>query len=128
VRVEDLAGFDFLDFGASTGSSIEFARERLGGRRGLGVDLDPNKVETMRRCGYDCIQADVTGLDLPAKAVKFVLMSHFLEHLPDLECARKAIRLRLTYRLHRDSRSLFRRGRIPARLGPEILLVGLDRP
>ncbi|MCK6471061.1 MAG: glycosyltransferase [Planctomycetes bacterium] len=92
MRAPDLTDFDFLDFGASTGSSIEFACKHLGGRRGLGVDLDPNKVETMRRCGYDCIQADATKLELPPNAVKFVLMSHFLEHLPDLDSVRKSIR------------------------------------
>jgi hypothetical protein len=56
----------------------------LGGVRGIGVDIKPEKVELMSEAGYDCIQGDVTKLDLPSNSVRFVVMSHFLEHLPDL--------------------------------------------
>ncbi len=83
--------YDFLDFGASKGGCIDFARDRLGGKRGLGIDNDPAKVERMRRLGYDCMEADITNLDLPPKSARFVTMSHFLEHLPDLDAVRKAV-------------------------------------
>ncbi len=88
---ENLREFDYLDFGASKGGSLRFGQRKLGGNRGLGVDLDPNKVETTRAAGFDCIVGDVTQLDLPAKSVKFVTMLHFLEHLPSLALAEAAI-------------------------------------
>ena len=86
-----LDGHDFLDFGASKGGCIDFALRRLGGRKGLGVDNDPKKVAQMRSLGYDCIEGDVTNLNLRARSVRFVTMSHVLEHLPDLEAVRRAV-------------------------------------
>jgi len=84
--------FDFVDFGASKGGSIEVGIRRLGGRRGLGIDLKDAKIAVMKEKGYDCIQGDVTNLDLPDKCVRFVIMSHLLEHLPDLDAVRKTIK------------------------------------
>ena len=86
-----LDGHDFLDFGASKGGCIDFALRRLGGRKGLGVDLDPKKVAQMRSLGYDCVEADVTDLRLRAGSVRFVTMSHMLEHLPDLDAVQRTI-------------------------------------
>lgn len=91
IAAAALAGFDFLDFGASKGGVIEFAQRRLGGRRGLGIDLDPRKVEQMRARGLDCIEGDVTALDLPAGCVRFVTMSHVLEHLRDAAAVGRAL-------------------------------------
>lgn len=87
----DISQYDFLDFGASHGGSIEFARRRLGGRRGLGVDKNPRKVESMRKRGYECIEGDITALEFPPQSVRFVVMSHFLEHLPDLQTVQQSI-------------------------------------
>lgn len=88
----DLAEYDFLDFGASSrGGCMEFACRRLGGTRGLGVDINPKAVIACREAGYECVQGDVTDLDLPALSVRFVTMSHVLEHLPDLPAVGKAI-------------------------------------
>ena len=87
----DVSGYDFLDFGASTGGCIEFARARLGGTNGLGVDIDPQKVARMRSLGYECAEGDVTRIDLPEDSVRFVTMSHILEHLPDLEAVQRAL-------------------------------------
>ena len=86
-----LDGHDFLDFGASKGGCIDFALRRLGGRKGLGVDIDPRKVARMKSLGYDCVEADVTDLRLRARAVRFVTMSHMLEHLPDLDAVQRTI-------------------------------------
>jgi len=91
VAASDLATVDFLDFGASKGSTIEFAKDRFGARSGLGVDIDEAKVRTLQEQGQPCIHADVTNLQLPPKSVRFVLMNHFLEHLPGLAAAKKAI-------------------------------------
>ena len=86
-----LVHHDFLDFGASKGGCIDFAKARLGGKRGLGVDTDATKVERMRQLGYECIQADATSAVWPRNSVRFVTMSHFLEHLPDLNAVHRAI-------------------------------------
>lgn len=83
---------DFLDFGASEGGSIEFARKHLGGRRGLGIDIRAQKVEVAREHGYQCVQADVTRVPFPDRSVRFVTMSHLLEHLPSLAAVEATLR------------------------------------
>lgn len=89
--MSDLSAFDFVDFGSSNGGCIEFAKARLGGGRELGIDINPEKVEATRRLGYECMCGDITALGTASKAVRFVTMSHILEHLPDLESVQKAI-------------------------------------
>ena len=86
-----MPAIDFLDFGASKGGSIEFAKRILGGQRGVGVDLDRAKVEAMRRLGLECLEGDITRLALEPKSVRFVVMSHVLEHLTSLDDVRKTI-------------------------------------
>ena len=54
--------------------------------------MDLKKVAAMRESGYECIQGDVARLDLPSNSVRFVVMSHFLEHLPGLETVAQALR------------------------------------
>ena len=87
----DLANIDFLDFGASKGGSIDFAIRSLGGKSGLGVDNDSAKVARMRSLGYACLEADITRLDMPADSVRFVVMSHILEHLPGMDTVRRTL-------------------------------------
>ena len=79
----DYSLFDFLDLGASQGGSIEFAKQKLDGKRGLGIDIDPGKVAFMRNHGYDCIEGDVTTISINHK-FRFVVMNHVLEHLPSI--------------------------------------------
>ena len=87
----DLEDYDFLDFGASAGGCMDFAKKKLGGRKGLGIDRDPGKVERMRSQGYCCTVGDITALDFPENSVRFVTMSHVLEHLRDLGEVRRAL-------------------------------------
>lgn len=87
----DISKFDFVDFGASTGGSIDFGRRILGGKRPLGIDIDPEKVARMQAEGFESLEADVTALDLQENSVRFVVMSHFLEHLPSLDEVRLAL-------------------------------------
>lgn len=85
-----ITGYDFLDFGCSQGRSIAFARERLGGTRGLGIDIDPRKVLQARNLGFDVLEADASTLDSDRfDGIRFVIMSHFLEHLPTFDLARR---------------------------------------
>ena len=92
MSAEDLRDFDFLDFGTGNGGCIDFARYCLGGRRGLGVEKKREAAERLRDSGYECIHGDVTSLEVPRDEVRFVTMSHFLEHLPDMSAVRSAVR------------------------------------
>jgi hypothetical protein len=84
----DLAPYDFVDFGCSSGGSIAFAMDRLGGRRGLGLDISPAKVNAARAAGFNVEVADVSTLDPDLiGTVRFVVMAHFLEHLPGRKAA-----------------------------------------
>lgn len=87
-----LNNFDFVDFGCSSAGSMRFAQNKLGGTRGLGLDIDPKKVEASINAGFEALVADVRQLD-PQQlgTVRFVVMSHFLEHLPWIEEARACI-------------------------------------
>jgi len=87
----DTAGLDFLDFGGSAGGSHSFARRRLGGRRGVALDLEPRKVDRMREHGIEAWVCDITDTGLPADCARFVTMMHVLEHLPSLDHVRLAV-------------------------------------
>src|SRR4051794_2951081 len=76
--------YGFLDFGASSGGSIDFCEKRFQRGRGLGVDIDPAKVEAAAARGLDVVEADATSLELD-DAVSFVSMMDFCEHLPGLD-------------------------------------------
>ena len=88
--------FDFLDFGCSKGASLRFGMKTLKGRRGLGIDIDASKVEKTRQAGFQACQADIRGLDAHPDCVDFVVMSHFLEHLPSLSDGNACIRTACT--------------------------------
>jgi SAM-dependent methyltransferase len=84
-------GFDFLDFGCSRGGSIRWAMKSFGGKRGLGIDINPNKVAEARGAGFDAINFDI--LQIPQKPlVDFVVMNHFLEHVPDFKMVQEIIK------------------------------------
>jgi SAM-dependent methyltransferase len=82
---------DFLDLGASTGDSMDVARHTLGGGDGVGIDNDPAKVAAATHAGYQCLLEDATKLSLPGDAVRFAVMRHFLEHLPNEDMVRDII-------------------------------------
>jgi SAM-dependent methyltransferase len=76
----NLSGFDFLDFGSGVGGSLEYCERRFGGI-GLGIDTAKNKVKIAQGQGKNVCLGDI--LALPGeKAVSFVSMMDFLEHLP----------------------------------------------
>lgn len=84
-------GIDYIDFGCSKGGSLEFAQKRFGGRKGLGIDVDSAKVERTRHAGFAAVTYDIN--DIPdKKMVKFVVMSHFLEHIPNHRDVKNYIR------------------------------------
>jgi len=74
--------FDFLDFGCSRGGSIAMAKALFSANRGLGIDVNPDKVKQALEAGHDAIVYNI--LALPNEPlVRFCIMSHFLEHVPD---------------------------------------------
>lgn len=85
------SGYDFLDFGCGSGGSMRFCELAFGGK-GLGLDINPHKVEQSRRAGFDALVQDVCELDpLTMGRVRYVVMSHFLEHMPTMGLARRCI-------------------------------------
>jgi hypothetical protein len=74
--MQELDGYTFLDLGG----------------RGVGVDIDPAKIEKLRGNGFDCMSADATDIDADDNSVKYVTMMHFLEHLPDRTTGEAVIR------------------------------------
>lgn len=88
--VASLAGYDFYDFGCSTGGNITHTNSILPQLRGLGMDIAAAKVALAKDNGHDAIVFDI--LELPdEKCVDFVTMAHFLEHLPGLDLTRKMV-------------------------------------
>lgn len=83
--------YDFLDFGCSRGGSMELAQALFGEGRGLGLDIDPAKVALAQESGRDAMVADLTRLPLQPNPVRYVILSHFLEHLPGLKAAEQAL-------------------------------------
>ena len=88
----DLSPFDYIDLGCSSGGSIKYGRDVLGGKSGLGIDIDPAKVERARRQGFQAEIMDATTLASQPNSVSFVTLIHFLEHLPDLTLAERCLR------------------------------------
>lgn len=86
-----LSGFDFFDFGCSDGANIKFINSCDPATRGLGIDIDQKKIDKALEKGFNAINFDI--LELPQqKMVRFVTMSHFLEHLPSAITAGAMIR------------------------------------
>jgi len=75
-------GYDFMDFGCSKGGSLLFGEQGLGGIKGLGIDCEQSKVDLTRAAGFDAVKFNIHDI-ADKKVVRFVVMSHFLEHVPD---------------------------------------------
>jgi hypothetical protein len=74
--------FDFLDLGCSRGGSIDQAKRLFNAERGLGIDIDSKKIEEATAAGHDAVAFDIH--ELPNRPlVRFAIMSHFLEHIPN---------------------------------------------
>ncbi|MBA8906827.1 class I SAM-dependent methyltransferase [Aminobacter ciceronei] len=91
LMLTGLNDYDFIDFGCSKGGSIAYAAKAFGVPRGIGIDISPEKVEATRGAGFDAMLADARTLSAYPKAVSFVTMLDFLEHLPGLSDARTCI-------------------------------------
>lgn len=83
--------YDFVDFGCSTGDSLQFGFDSFGAKYGLGLDINQSKVDQTIVRGYEAFCMDVTKLDQSENIVSFAILSHFLEHLPGYRMARKCV-------------------------------------
>ena len=83
TKILDEGHFDFLDFGCSKGESIGWSKRFLGGKQGLGIDINKKKVTAAQAAGYDAVVFDIHKIP-EKKAVRFTVMSHFLEHVPNI--------------------------------------------
>lgn len=88
----DLSPYDFVDFGCSVGSSMAFAQRAFGGKSPIGIDIDPKKVAKTRDAGFQAVVADATQPERFRGRVRFAVLSHFLEHLPDYRTVSRALR------------------------------------
>ncbi|MFQ5759765.1 MAG: hypothetical protein ACE5HM_02195, partial [Acidiferrobacterales bacterium] len=85
--------YEFLDFGCSAGGSLERYRRffKVHGK-GLGLDVDPEKVRLANSKGQDAVLCDIRELKLMGRT-RFILMSHFLEHIQSMADVRKIVHL-----------------------------------
>jgi hypothetical protein len=91
-NITDLAAYDYLDLGASTGGAMQFAERRLGWKKGIGIDISEQKVKQALALGRNVVCADATRLnDFVVGKCDFAIASHFLEHLPNIEVATKCL-------------------------------------
>lgn len=70
---------------------MEWAVKQLGGTQGLGLDINPQKVELAVAAGRRAVVFDINAIP-GRKLVRFTLMSHFLEHVADMVEVRRFIR------------------------------------
>lgn len=83
-----------IDFGPSTGGSIRHCEKRFKSKV-IGIERLHSRVARLEKRGIAVVHGDALKLDAD-KAVRFVSMMNFLEHLRDLqaveECLRRAAR------------------------------------
>jgi len=82
---------EFFDFGCSSGGSLKQSEKDFNVKGiGVGIDNDPKKVKMAREAGHKAFVYDI--LKIPAKkTVRFSVMSHFLEHINDLNLVSRLI-------------------------------------
>ena len=99
----DWSKFDFADFGCHDFAGSRAFAGMFGGSKFVGFDTDRDLVIKNSQQGYDCIQWDVSqpfdeypgccgSVPIPAKCVRYVMMSHILEHLENIYAVRGAIK------------------------------------
>ena len=88
----DAGGYDYIDFGCKEGEMFERMKEEFGVSKGLGLDINEEHVRVCKKNGHDAEVQDITKFEIfDTKKTRFVLMSHFLEHLFGYNEAKKCI-------------------------------------
>jgi hypothetical protein len=71
--------YDCLDIGADI-NSLQWARDLLGVKRPLGLNIEEKRLNSMVEAGEHCI--NINAFDIPNNlSFEYIVMSHFLEHL-----------------------------------------------
>ncbi len=84
--------FDFLDFGCGHGVSLAWADKVFGRKNGLGIDIRQAKIDAARAAGHAAINFDIKKI-AAADLVQFTVLSHFLEHVPDMRDVAEFVRV-----------------------------------
>ncbi len=88
----DSRNYEFFDFGCSAGGSLErYGKMFQAEGKGLGLDINPQKVKLTKEKGFNAEVCDITKLQLSSK-VRFCIMHHFLEHVPSVHDVNKIVR------------------------------------
>lgn len=74
--------FDYLDFGTHKGGGMRLGQQ-LGGKCGLGIEINEAKCQALLKNGYYVISEDIFRLPAFFSVVDFAVLSHVLEHLPN---------------------------------------------
>lgn len=96
MNAEQLSQYDLWDLGAGL-NSLQMWTPLLGSLTPLGISYGDayGRIKEVEGAGYPMYVHD--ALDLPEKATTdYVVMSHFLEHLPDQEACQKIINYAVT--------------------------------
>lgn len=103
THVPDFKEYDFLDFGCSKGASLRFGAKKFKGKRGIGFDIDPRKVEIANQLlqnqrkyygKHKAVIRDVTKLNVTnetAHKFRFTTCIHFLEQLQGINDTKQAL-------------------------------------
>ncbi len=75
---------NYIDIGCSKGDSLDFLQKVLPLKRGIGIDIDNQKIKIAKERGFDVHLMDI--FDIPnKKLINFSTLFHILEHLtPDI--------------------------------------------
>lgn len=87
----DVSAYDVVDFGCSNGGSLDFSFKQFGCQTGLGIDIDPKKVEKARASGYNAVVGDLTQPKNFSGKTKIATLFHVLEHIPNVKLANQIL-------------------------------------
>lgn len=79
--------FGFIDFGASSGGSVEYCEKTFNRGRGIGIDNSATKIALAKEKGRLVTKGDLRSIHIPEKCVSFCSALDFLEHLPNIAFA-----------------------------------------
>jgi len=83
--------FSFIDLGCGMGESISYCEKMFQLGKGIGFDIDNEKIKKAQESHRNALLADVTKVAFGKKVVRFCAMMDFLEHLKSLESAKEVI-------------------------------------
>lgn len=94
-------GSTVLDIGCGDGSLLAYLREHRSVKP-FGVELSHKACELARGKGIEVVQADLTRGQVALPQVDYIVMSQFLEHIPNPESVLLQVKDRFTKRLFVD--------------------------